>query len=459
MSDTVVTETATTGVVPAFDVHNPPSRELLDDCVHCGFCLPACPTYQLWGNEADSPRGRILLMDVALRGEVPMTPQLARHWDTCLGCMACVTACPSGVRYDTLIEQTRQQVERGVRRPLRERLRRRAIFALFPHPRRMRAAAWSLWLFRVSGLRRLLRRPGRGSLIALAPAIPAAALTAQLPELLPARGGAPRQRAVLLTGCVQQGMFADVNVATARVLSAFGCEVRIPRGQGCCGALEIHSGREASALKRAARLRALLDEPRDDAGAAISTEAPLIAVNSAGCGSTMKQYGVLFGDADPAAAELASRVRDVSEILAALETPVTPLQPLPLRVAYHDACHLAHAQGVRTQPREMLARIPGVELVPLAEADVCCGSAGVYNLLERDAAAALGRRKASNVRAAQADVLVASNPGCLLQISAHLGGADGVPTFHPVELLDASLRGEDAQALVRDRRRLQGLRA
>jgi len=444
-----------TGIVPAFDVHNPPSRELLDDCVHCGFCLPACPTYQLWGNEADSPRGRILLMDVALRGEVPMSRQLARHWDACLGCMACVTACPSGVRYDRLIEQTRQQVERGVRRPLRQRLRRRAIFALFPHPRRMRAMAALLVLFRATGLRRLARRPGGGGLASLAPAVPLSALTTRIPELLPARGGAPRQRVVLLTGCVQQGMFADVNAATARVLAAFGCEVQVPRGQECCGALDLHSGREAAALKRARALRAVLDPPHDDDDGAAPP--PLIAVNSAGCGSTMKEYGTLCGD-DPAAADFAARVRDVSEIIAALEPPAGALQPLPLRVAYHDACHLAHAQGVRAEPREMLARIPGVELVPLAESDMCCGSAGVYNLLEREPATALGRRKAANVQAARADVLVASNPGCLLQISAHLDGEGAVPTFHPVELLDASLRGEDAAELVRRRRRLQGLR-
>jgi len=427
-------------------------RSLAGDCVHCGFCLPACPTYQLWGNEADSPRGRILLMDVALRGEVPMSPSLARHWDTCLGCMACVTACPSGVRYDRLIEQTRQQVERGIRRPLRERLRRRAIFALFPHPRRMRAMGWLLLAFRVSGMRRLLRRPGHAGMVGLSPAVPAAALRTRLPQLSPARGGAPRERVVLLTGCVQQGLFADVNAATARVLSAFGCEVSIPRGQGCCGALELHSGREAAALSRARRLRALLDPP--DAG---DGSRPLIAVNSAGCGSTMKEYGELFGADDASAADFAGRVRDVSEILDALQPPDGLLRPLPLRVAYHDACHLAHAQGVRAQPREVLSRIPGVELVPLAEADMCCGSAGVYNLLEPDAAAALGRRKAANVVAAHPDALVASNPGCLLQISAHLGGREGVPTFHPVELLDASLRGVEAAELLRARRRLQGL--
>jgi glycolate oxidase iron-sulfur subunit len=459
VDEATVTTAGAGGVVPAFDDHNPPSRSLLDDCVHCGFCLPACPTYQLWGNEADSPRGRILLMDVALRGEVAMTAPLARHWDTCLGCMACVTACPSGVQYDVLIEQTRQQVERSLRRPLSARLRRRAIFALFPHPGRMRAVAALLLLFRLTGLRRLLRRPGRAGLLGLSPAVPAAALTTRLPALVPARGGQPKHHVVLLTGCVQQGLYADVNAATARVLAAYGCEVSIPRRQGCCGALDVHTGREAAAIARARTLRAALDSESDpDADDTDAAPRPLIAVNAAGCGSTLKRYGALL-DGDVHAADFAARVRDVSEILGALDPPTNALQPLPLRVAYHDACHLAHAQGIRAEPRAMLARIPGVELVPLAEADMCCGSAGVYNLLEPRAAADLGRRKAEHVRAAAADVLVAANPGCLVQIGAHLGGREGIPTFHPVELLDASLRGVAATDLVRRRRRIQGLPA
>ncbi|HEV7680211.1 MAG TPA: heterodisulfide reductase-related iron-sulfur binding cluster [Candidatus Dormibacteraeota bacterium] len=434
--------------VPAFDDHNPPARDLLDDCVHCGFCLPACPTYQLWGEEADSPRGRILLMDRAARNELPLTRELTRHFDACLGCMACVTACPSGVRYDRLIEQTRQQVGRRLRRPLPERLRRAGIFALFPHPRRMRAVAWLLLALRVSGVRRLVRSRGGSGLFALSPAVSRAALTARLPGHVPAQGGTTRLQAVLLTGCVQQGLFADVNAATARVLAAYGCDVRIPPGQGCCGALELHAGRESAALARARRLVPHLDDG-----------ASLVAVNSAGCGSVLKDYGVLLDTTggDDRARAFAARVRDVSEILTALEPRPGALQRLPMRVAYHDACHLAHAQGIREQPRAMLAAIPGIELVPLAESDTCCGSAGVYNLLERRAAADLGRRKAAHVRAAAPDALVAANPGCLLQISAHLGGGEGVPTFHPVELLDASLRGVNADDLLRTRRRLQGL--
>jgi len=433
----------------AFDAHDPPSRELLDDCVHCGFCLPACPTYQLWGEEADSPRGRILLMDAAVRGQLPLSADLVRHWDACLGCMACVTACPSGVRYDRLIEQTRQQVERRHRRRPLDRARRAAIFALFPHPHRMRAVAALLVAYRATGLRSLLRRAS--PVTALAPAVPAAAVTARLPHRVPAATAPPRRRVVLLTGCVQHGLFGNVNLATARVLSAFGCEVLVPPGQGCCGALEVHAGRAEAARRRAARL---LDTLGDDPDT-------LIAVNSAGCGSVMKEYATLL-PGDPRAAALAGRVRDVSEILAELGPPAgdATLHPLPLRVAYHDACHLAHAQGIREQPRQVLAAIPGVELVALAEADTCCGSAGVYNLVQPAAAADLGRRKAQRVRAAGADALVAANPGCLLQISAHLGaGRDAVPTFHPVELLDASLRGAGAAELLGARRRLQGLPA
>ena len=248
--------------------------------------------------------------------------------------------------------------------------------------------------------------------------------------------GPPRLRVAMLLGCVQRAFFGDVNAATARVLAAYGCEVVAPRDQGCCGALELHAGREASALDRARRLIASLE----------ATGADRIAINSAGCGSTIKEYGHALADdpewADRAAA-VAAKARDVSEILAELGPPPGSLHELPLRLAYHDACHLAHAQGVRDAPREVLRAIPGVELVELAEPAVCCGSAGIYNLVEPAAAADLGRRKAGNVRAADPDALAAANPGCLIQIGAHLSAAGGrvVPTFHPVELLAASLDG------------------
>ena len=438
----------------AFDRHNPPARELIDDCVHCGFCLPACPTYLLWGEERDSPRGRILLMDAAVRGQLPLTSTLVGHWDACLGCMACETACPSGVRYGRLIEQTRQQVERRHHRPLHQRAAREALFALLPHPRPLRALAAGLWAYRASGMQRALRARGIVARLpapmqradALAPAVSSRALLARAPVRTPAVGPR-RMRVAMLTGCVQRAFFSDVNVATARVLAAFGAEVVAPP-QGCCGALELHTGREAQALRRARRLIAAFESAGVDR----------IAVNSAGCGSVMKEYGELFAD-DSAwatrAARLASRVADVSEVLVELGLPRSELQPLPMRLAYHDACHLAHAQRIRSQPRELLTAIPGVDLVALDEADVCCGSAGVYNLLQPQAADELGERKAQRIRQAGPDALAAGNPGCLTQIQASLHRTgEPIATFHPVELVDASLRGVSAKRLLSERREL-----
>ena len=429
---------------PAFDDHRPPSAELASDCVHCGFCLPTCPTYVLWGEEMDSPRGRIYLMQSGLDGE-PMTDAMVRHFDACLGCMACVTACPSGVQYDRLIEPTRAQVERRHRRPLTDRLLREAIFALFPHPRRLRALRGPLNAYRRSGLQRLVQRsrlldrvsPGLAAMESLAPPVkPAPAL----PERVAARG---ERRAVvgMLTGCVQREFFPRVNAATARVLALEGCDVVIPRTQGCCGALSMHNGREPEARAFARRTV--------DAFEAAGVE--YVVVNAAGCGSAMKEYADLLADdrayADRAAA-VASRVRDVSEILAALG-PVAGRHPLPLSVAYHDACHLAHAQGVRAQPRELLRGVPGLELREVADPEICCGSAGVYNLLFPEAAAQLGDRKARHVLATGAELLVTANPGCLLQVAAsaeRVGGRIGLA--HTVEVLDASLRGLTPAQLV-----------
>jgi glycolate oxidase iron-sulfur subunit len=429
-------------VTRGFDGHHPPARALLDDCGHCGFCLQACPTYQLWGEEADSPRGRILLMDAALRGTVELSDELVRHWDRCLGCMACVPACPSGVRYDRLIEQTRQQVERRHRRPAGDRLLRDALFAFLPHPRRMRALAAVLVLYRGSGARRLVHRSGLLArlprqlrlLESLAPPLESAALRSAPPALLPAQG-ARRMRVALLSGCVQHAFFSEVNAAAARVLAAWGCEVVTPPRQPCCGALELHSGRERAALARA---RALI-ERLESAGA------ERIAVTSAGCGSTLKDYGELLAD-DPRwsrrAARLAATVRDISEVLVELGTPPA-LSPLPMRLAYHDACHLAHAQGVRDQPRALLAAIPGVELAGVRPGEACCGSAGIYNLVEPEAARQLGDRKVKHVIKAGAAVVATGNPGCLLQIRSGLERAGHpLPTVHTIELVAASLRNE-----------------
>lgn len=424
-----------TPVTPAFDADHAPERDLVDDCVHCGFCLPTCPTYVLWGEEMDSPRGRIHLMQQGLDG-APLDATMVEHFDRCLGCMACVTACPSGVQYDKLIEATRAQVEHQYSRPLSERLTRFALFALFPYPSLLGVVRGPLSWYRRSGLRAWARRRG---IINLLPKS-VAAMEALLPPARPrevtprhtAAVGPVRRKVGMLTGCVQRAFFSPVNAATARVLAAEGCDVVAPAGQGCCGALSVHMGREKEAQAFARRLI--------DAFAGVET----VVVNAAGCGSAMKNYGHLLRD-DPAyrtrARDFAARVRDVTQVLDELG-PVAVRHPLPVRVAYHDACHLAHAQNVRREPRALLGTIPGLEVVEVPEGDICCGSAGVYNVLEPEAAGELGRRKAANVLSTGAQVLVAANPGCLLQISSSLEAA-GHPMrlLHTVEVLDASLRG------------------
>jgi glycolate oxidase iron-sulfur subunit len=432
----------------AFDQHHPPDKQLIDDCVHCGFCLPTCPTYLLWGEEMDSPRGRIYLMDIGLEGE-PLDQQMAGHFDRCLGCMACVTSCPSGVQYDKLIEATRQQVERRHPRSRGERALRAVIFGLFPHPGRLRALRGPLGLYRRSGLQRLVRRSGLlrrlpAGLAAMERLLPEGGNAEPVPERTPAVGAA-RRRVGMLTGCIQRAFFPQVNAATVRVLAAEGCEVVAPR-QRCCGALSMHSGREAEAQAYA---RAMID-------AFEASGVDNVVVNVAGCGSSMKEYGHLLRD-DPAYAERAAafsaKVRDLSELLVELG-PVARRQPLDISVAYHDACHLAHAQGIRAQPRQSLAAVPGLQVREIAESEICCGSAGIYNLLQPEAAVELGDRKAGNVLATGADLLVTSNPGCLLQIRASLRsrGAD-LPMAHVAEVLDASIRGLPPSALGVDRRR------
>jgi glycolate oxidase iron-sulfur subunit len=429
-----------------FDAHHAPDPELIADCVHCGFCLPSCPTYALWGEEMDSPRGRIQLMKMVSQGEIGLNETVSQHWDQCLGCMACVTACPSGVKYDQLIEATRAQIERHVPRSTTDRLFREAIFSVFPYPQRMRAMLPALRAYQRLGGQRLMRSglarrlPERlRALEAMAPELSPG--SAKLPEVIPAQGER-RMRVGLLLGCVQRVFFSDVNAATARVLSAEGCEVVAPATQGCCGALSMHAGRDEEGLAFARRLIETFERAEVDA----------IIVNVAGCGSNIKDYGRLLAD-DPAWAEraraISAKTRDISEFLADLE-PVAPRMTIRARVAYHDACHLAHAQGIRKQPRAILAAIPGLEVVSPPESELCCGSAGIYNLVEPEPAAALGERKARNILSVAPDALVASNPGCLLQINAALRrmGAS-LPTLHPIELVDASIRGVAPAALLK----------
>ncbi|MGH4026281.1 MAG: (Fe-S)-binding protein [Pseudonocardiaceae bacterium] len=420
----------------AFDDHHPPQRELVEDCVHCGFCLPSCPTYVLWGEEMDSPRGRIHLMKNGLEGE-PLSESMVGHFDACLGCMACVTACPSGVQYGPLLADTRAQVERRHERPRREQLLREAIFRLFPYANRLRALRGPLALYQRSGLHRLLHRSGLRdrlppTLRTMESLIPRLARREKLPERVPAAG--PRRAVVgMLTGCVQDAFFPDVNAATARVLAAEGCDVVIPREQGCCGALSQHMGREDEAISFARSLIECFDAAAVD----------FVVVNAAGCGSAMKEYAHLLRD-DPEYAQRAAafveRTRDVAELLVELG-PVAPRHSLELTIAYHDACHLGHAQGIRAQPRELLRAIPGLRLTEIAEADLCCGSAGVYNLLNPEPATELGDRKARNVLATGATVLVTANPGCLMQIAASVERLGPRLTLaHTVTVLDASIR-------------------
>ena len=393
------------------------SRDLLDDCVHCGFCLPTCPTYgPLWQEEMDSPRGRILLMSGLVDGTVELSPTTVTHFDRCLGCMACVTSCPSGVQYDRLIEQTRAHVEEHHERSDDERLLRALVFATVPYPRRLRLA--------------LALTPPRlpGPLAPFARLRPPWRSAALPPEVTPAVGE-KRLRVGLLLGCVQRVVFGDVNAATARVLAAEGCEVVAPRSQGCCGALHLHAGRLGEGRRRARRVADAL------------SDVDAIVVNAAGCGSHLKE------------AELPVRVVDVSELLAELE-PRAERHELPVRVAYQDACHLGHAQGIRDAPREVLRSIPGLELTEPAEQAICCGSAGIYNLVQPVPAAELGERKAANVAAAGADVFASGNPGCLVQVSTYLRrSGTPLPALHPVELLDASMRDASRAGLLAAARR------
>jgi glycolate oxidase iron-sulfur subunit len=419
----------------AWDEHKPPELDLIRDCVHCGFCLPTCPSYAVYEEEMDSPRGRILLMRIGHEEGEEVSEQMTEHFDRCLGCMACVTACPSGVQYDKLIERVRPQVERHGARTRSERAYRGLIFALFTHPGRLRALAPMLAVQQRLGVNRALasrmsrpRLRRLRALLTLAPDVKLRTALTRLPVLTPAQGS-KRGTVALMQGCVQRVFFGDVNAATARVLAAEGFEVHAPRQPRCCGALMMHAGVEPDAQELARQTIAAY-EGFDH-----------IVVNVSGCGSAMKEYDRLLAD-DPDWSERAqaftAKVRDVHELLAEHE-PRAPRHPLPMRVAYHDACHLAHAQQIRSQPRELLRGIPGLELLEPADWELCCGSAGIYNLVKPDAAAELGRRKAANLLATGAEAIAAANPGCSIQIAAHL--EEPLPVHHPMTLLDLSIRG------------------
>ncbi|WP_433058562.1 (Fe-S)-binding protein [Dactylosporangium sp. CS-033363] len=389
----------------------PDREELINDCVHCGFCLPTCPTYVLWGEEMDSPRGRIQLMLQETQGD-ELTPSMAGHFDACLGCMACVTACPSGVRYDELITETRTMVE-DVRPPAGRALRA-AVFALFPYRRRLALAKAPLRGYRMIGTPFRDRLPATvRTLLDLAPTSTRAA---KLPAVV-SPVGPRRARVGMLTGCVQHAFFPGVNAATARVLAAEGCEVIIPPDQGCCGALSRHSGRAAEADRFAEGIERSF------------ADVDALIVNAAGCGSALKETS------------FAGKVRDLSEFLIELG-PVAPRHPVPVTAAYHDACHLAHAQGIRAEPRSLLRAIPDLDLREIPDPEICCGSAGIWNILNPEPAAQLGDRKARDVISTGATMLITANPGCLMQISAAVRRAGStIRLAHTAEVLDASIRG------------------
>ncbi len=362
-------------------------------CVHCGICLPQCPTYRVLGEEMDSPRGRIYLMRAAAEGRAELTPGLARHLDLCLGCRACETACPSGVPFGQLLEATRAQLERKrVRAPESAHATLEWALSIFPHPERLAALLWPLRLYQASGLRTLVRASGMlapfkrlQAMEALLPRVPPS--SPPLPERIPARGKT--------------------------------------RGRACCGALHLHAGRLDEFRAMARSLMATLGQDVD-----------IVVTNAAGCGSALKEYRHWLGDEE--AERFAGLVRDISEVLINADLPLGELRET---VTYHDACHLAHGQRVRAQPRELLRRIPGLTLVELPDSDLCCGSAGVYNLLEPEMAAELGRRKIERIRETGAKIVAAGNPGCIMQIFQQaLEAGLSVDVMHPVVLLSQALR-------------------
>lgn len=437
-------DTQQTKIANAFDAHHPPSLEIIEKCVHCGFCLPACPTYSLWGQEMDSPRGRIYLMKLALEGKAEMNESWVSHFDSCLGCVACMPACPSGVDYGKLIEATRAQIERTYRRPVADKLHRRFLFEAFTNPGRMKFLRWPLLAYQKSGAQAALRALGvfkalPKSIAAMDSLLPTASPVEPVASLTTAQGER-RKRVGLLLGCVQRTFFSHVNAATARVLAAEGCEVVAPPEQQCCGALFIHAGEEERAQELA----------RKTIEAFETADVETIVINAAGCGSNVKEYGHLLRD-DPDYAERAKRFaakcKDISEILVELP-PRAERKPLNVRVAFHDSCHLQHAQGIRAQPRSLLQQIPGTQVLEIPESPICCGSAGIYNLVQPEVATELGDRKARLIAPLQPDVVATGNPGCLLQLQSALAKANQrIPVVHTIQLLDASIRGLSLDSL------------
>jgi glycolate oxidase iron-sulfur subunit len=427
-----------------FDPKNPPKPELIDACVHCGFCLSTCPSYRVIGKEMDSPRGRIYLMNAITQGEAALDATTSQHFDSCLGCLACVSTCPSGVQYDQLIAATRPQVERNQPRTLKDKLIRFLIFNLFPYPVRLKLLLPFFWLYQNLGLQTLVRASGilknffprLAAMESILPRINLQSWGKTFPDVIPAQGD-KRYRVGMVLGCVQRLFFSSVNEATARVLTANGCEVVIPKTQGCCAALPAHQGQEKQAQALA---RQMIDS-------FAGTEVDYIIINAAGCGHTLKEYHHILADDSEyqeKARDFVAKVRDVQEFLVevGLTTPLSPITSTTLPIVYQDACHLLHGQKISLQPRQLLEKIPNIHLKEPLDAALCCGSAGVYNMLQPQVAEELGQQKVTNLLNTGAQLIASANPGCSLQIKKHLQAqGKSVTLLHPMELLDYSIRG------------------
>jgi Fe-S oxidoreductase len=413
-----------------------PRSEDLARCVHCGFCLQACPTYLALGMETESPRGRIHLARAVSEGRVPVTSNVVQHFDLCLQCRACETACPSGVPYGRIMEDTRAMVQADPRRPFSWRVRSLVLRLLFASPWRLRASFSGLRLYQRSALAPLLRRvlPRRlRQMEEMLPRLPERFFDAA-PVLADARG--PRRATVaLLTGCVMPLTYPQTHEATVRVLARNGCRVLAPPAQVCCGALHLHNGDTEAARKLAKR--------NIDAFLAAGVDA--IVVNSAGCGSAMKEYGHLFaaeGAYAEKAAHFAALVKDVTEFLVELPFEA-PAGRVEARVTYQDSCHLVHAQRIREAPRAIMRSIPGLDLAEMPASDRCCGSAGIYNLTQTEMSRRLLDEKMSDIATTRADLLATANPGCLLQLEVGVRQAGGrEEVLHVIELLDRAYLAE-----------------
>jgi len=438
-----------------------PGLQAADPCVHCGFCLPTCASYRVLASEMDSPRGRIHTLKAIEAGELVLDATVAKHFDSCLGCFACVTACPSGVRYDTLLEATRPKLNAPELRSPAQRAFRRLLFTLLPYPQRLRALLQPLRAYAGTPLQALARRSGFTRLFGpqieamerLLPPLPPEAFRDDLPLVVPALGER-RQRVGLVLGCVQRLFDPAVNEAALRVLSANGIEVVIPPAQGCCGAVTHHQGEEEQTRELARSLIASFDAVVGPGRPAGPEPLDAIVVAASGCGHTLKAYSHLL-EQEPEARRFAASVADIQEYLERVglsESFAQALRPLPhadgtpataerpLRLAYHDACHMLHGQGIHEQPRALLRRIPHVQIREASEAGVCCGSAGIYNLVQPEEAAELGRLKAADLSGTGADLAVSANIGCTLQIRQHMEQEPRpIAVRHPVQLLADSL--------------------